>query len=246
MVPARSATTAEPATSGPVWTIVLETFATGDHLAAAQRMLRQLPAIDPLLAEARVHRAAEASMVVFGSYPAPDDPAAQYDLKTIKSITIGDRPVFARAMLSRVRPHAAQRQLKPFELITARQRYPNVDPLYTLDVAIWGTNFESGDLSLQQVQSEAEAYARRLRTQGIDAYFHHDPDRGLSTVTVGLFDHRAIDAASGLYHPDVEAFLARFPARLVNGEPLQVYIDPQRPDLGTEPQRPRLVLVPKQ
>ena len=236
---------AAQAPAGPIWTIVLQTFSTGDHQAAARRMLSQLPSIDPLLANARAHPTAEASMVIYGSYQAPDDPAAQADLKLIKSISIGERPVFARAMLTRIDPRTAPGQFKPFELLSVRQRYPKVDPLYTLDIAIWGTNFESGELSLQQVQAEAEAYTRRLRTQGIDAYFHHDPDRGLSTVSVGLFDHRAINAESGLYHPTVDAFIRRFPARLVNGEPLRVYIIPQRPASGTEIQQPRLVLVPK-
>jgi hypothetical protein len=37
----------------------------------------------------------------------------------------------------------------------------------------------------------------------------------------------------------------RFPTRLVNGEPLRLPINPKRPDLGTEAQRPFLVLVPE-
>lgn len=239
-----------PADSQPqspyVWSIVLQTFTEGDHRAAAGRMISQLPSIDPILAQARSHTTSSGSMVVYGEYDSPDSSAAQSDLDLIKGITISGRPVFGRAMLSRINLNAARGQYGQYELLSVRQRYPNVDPLYTLDIAIWGTDEETGSLTLEQAQAEAEAYARRLRAQGVDAYYHHDPDRGFSTVTVGLFDHNAIDPASGLYHRDVQAFLRRFPNRLVNGEPLHVYIDPQRPDLGTEAQAPRLVLVPDQ
>ena len=74
---------------------------------------------------------------------------------------------------------------------------------------------------------------------------HHDDDLRLSMVTVGLFDHTAVDAESGLFAPEVDALLRKFPAHLVNGEPLRELLDRRRPGLGTRVQAPRLVLVPR-
>ena len=38
--------------------------------------------------------------------------------------------------------------IDPISLRAARRRFPGVDPLYTLQVAVWG-DFESGELSLE-------------------------------------------------------------------------------------------------
>ena len=226
------------------WSLVLETFAQPGHQAAAANMLGELAKVSPELAAARVHTTAEGSMVVYGRYQNPQDAAAQRDLAWIKSVKLQGRPVFPRAMLTRIRKPAPPRSLHPFLLRAARLRYPKVDPLYTMEVAVWG-DFGSGKLTLQEIQKAAEGYCHQLRTQGLEAYFHHDADKQLSSVTVGLFDRRAIDARSGFYSAEVEAMFRRFPAHLVNGEPLQELIDRDRPHLGTKVQTPRLVIVPK-
>jgi hypothetical protein len=67
----------------------------------------------------------------------------------------------------------------------------------------------------------------------------------MSTVTVGVFDHRAIDAASGIRSPAVERVLGQFPVRLVNGEALNIPVNRNDPGAGTKPQKPFLVEVPK-
>lgn len=235
----------EGAPSGTAWSVNLKTFATGDHRTAAKRMLGQLPSIDPELARARIHTTPTRTMVVFGSYESAEDPSAQAGLKRIKSITMQGRPVFSRAMLVPINLDAATGNFKNFELLGVRLRLPEVDPLYTLDIAVWGTNFESGDLAMSQIQEQAESYARQLRARGVEAYFHHTPQRGLSTVTVGLFNHRAIDAQSGILSTEVRRLIEEYSPRLVNGKPQENFIDPQQPNLGTRAEQPRLVLVPK-
>ena len=87
--------------------------------------------------------------------------------------------------------------------------------------------------------------ADALRGQGYEAYFHHDEDRRLSMVTVGLFDKTAIDPESGIWAPEVKLLVRRFPARLVNGEPLREPVSRFQEDLGTRVQEPKLVLVPE-
>ncbi len=147
-------------------------------------------------------------------------------------------------MLTRVTLRTSPTRLHPFALMSARHRHPKVDPLYTLEVAIW-SDFESGKLSLDEIHRQAESYAKKLRVDGYEAYFHHDDDKRLSTVTVGLFDRTALDARTGLYGHAVEGVLQRFPARLVNGETLREPIDGRNPTRGTRVQQPRLVHVPK-
>ena len=237
----------DPASPAPdrstAWTIILRTFTPPDDEIAAANMVRSCAAIDSRLAAARVHATSKGSMVVYGLYDASDAPQAQRDLDWIKNIRIQGRQVFPGAWLSRINLRHASRQFKPNELLAVRQKYPDVDPLYTLQVAAWG-DFASGEIPLDEIRRRAEAYARELRTRGYTAYFHHDDDQHLSIVTVGLFDYTAIDPQSGLFSPEVERLLGEFPQHLVNGEPFHEPVNPNFPSLGTQIQRPTLVLVP--
>jgi hypothetical protein len=79
----------------------------------------------------------------------------------------------------------------------------------------------------------------------VPAFYHHDSVREMSMVTVGVFDHRAIDGQTGLRSPQVERFLMDFPKRMVNGEPVIDLYDPNNPEKGGRTQQPRIVEVPK-
>jgi hypothetical protein len=151
--------------------------------------------------------------------------------------------VFQRAMLTRIKPGAGEGGYAEHALLSLRDRFPEINPLYSLQVAVWGTF--GGDMKLEDVQRNAELQVQKLRANGHEAFVHHDPDREMSMVTVGKFDHTAIDAETSLFSPDVEYLFGEFPVHLVNGEPLNEPIDRRRPELGTRPQAPRLVLVPK-
>lgn len=97
-----------------------------------------------------------------------------------------------------------------------------MDPLYTLDVAVWIADEQSSTRSYEACQRSAEQYAQQLRTQGFPAFFYHDPVRQLSNVTIGAYGSNAVDPQTGFYHDDIRALMRRFPQRLVNGEPLSV------------------------
>lgn len=224
------------------WTIVLATFAAPGHRQAAAKTVQQLPMVDPKLAGARVHTTPKGSLAVYGAYEQPDSPEAQADLAWIKQITIEGNPAFPQAMLTRIKLKSAG-PVSPFDLRSARKRYPAVDPLYTLEVAIW-SDFESGRLTLDQIHRDAERYASQLRAQGLEAYFFHDDDKRVSAVTIGLFDRTAIDSRTMIYSPELTALMKQFPARMVNGEPFNEPIDARRPSRGTRVQAPALVLVP--
>lgn len=243
--PGRAASAAgAPQQPSKQWSIVFATFASEAHQQAAATMVQQLPTVAGELRAARVHTTSSGSSVIYGSYESPSDPAAQRDLKWIKNLTIGELKIFPRAILSRIIQRPSPSSLPPTALLSVRQRHPHVDPLYTLQVAVWG-DFESGQLTVAEIQRQAEAYARTLRAQGFESYFHHDPGRRLSVVTVGLFDYRAIDPRSGVYSPQVEAMMEKFPTHLVNGEPLNELLNRKQPRLGTRVQKPMLVNVPK-
>lgn len=229
--------------SEPFWTIVLGTFSGSNHEQAAQNMLGELQRVAPELTRgARSHTTSRGSMVIYGQYPEAEDRQARRDLERVKEIRYREMPIFAKAFLSRITPSSAK-GAHPHALLSVREEYPNVDPLYTLQVAAWG-DFDSGTMTMDQIRRQAEDHVRRLRAQGHEAYFHHDPGQQLSIVTVGLFDRRAFDSETGERSPELQMLKRQFPAHLVNGEELHEPIDRQRPDRGTRVQPPHLVLVP--
>lgn len=235
---------ARPGRPTTFWTLVLQTFSQTGHRQHAATMVQELRRAVPQLAGARVHTISSGSMVIYGNYESAQDPAAQRDKEAIKKITIRDRQAFPRAMLTRIRLQPPPGAMHPYELMSARQRHPNINPLYTLQVAVWG-DFESGKLTLAQIHQKAEAYATELRVQSFEAYFHHDDDQRLSVVTIGVFDRRATDPQTGFFSPEVEALIHRFPVHLVNGEPLMEIKNRRDPRRSRQPQTPRLVEVPK-
>ncbi len=235
---------ARPGRPTTFWTLVLQTFSQPGHRQHAATMVQELRTAVPQLAGARVHTTSSGSMVIYGNYESAQDPAAQRDKEAIKKITIRDRQAFPRAMLTRIRLQPPPGAMHPYELMSVRQLHPNVNPLYTLQVAVWG-DFESGKLTLAQIHQKAEAYATELRVQSFEAYFHHDDDQRLSVVTIGVFDRRAIDPQTGFFSPEVEALIRRFPEHLVNGEPLMEIKNRRDPRRSRQPQTPRLVEVPK-
>lgn len=251
---ARPQKTSKAAPSTSTWALVLGTFTDEGHEAAAQNMIVNLRSVAPQLASgASVHTTAKGSMVVYGSYTGREDRRAKADMDRIKAIELRGRPLFNRVILAHLDQPEKGGALNPHDLMAARQRNPNVDPLYTLDVALWD-DFGSGKLSWDKIRTSAEAQCERLRSQGYDAYFYHDEQNKRSMVTVGLFDHRAIHPTSGMFSDEVMKLMEQFPARLVNGEPLLELVDPYAPRPvdkkkreapKTKPQTPKLVLVPE-
>lgn len=230
------------------WTIVLGTFSGADHAEQARLVHREIEANVPEVRGSRVHSTERGSMLIYGSYTAVDDPRAVADLSRIKESTFNNLPVFARAFLTPL-PSARATSTRPsatsqFDLMRARELYPDANLLYTLQVAIWG-DFDSGRLSIDEIRRQAENYAQRLRTEGHEAYVHHDDRTKQSLVTVGIFTRSSLNPNTGEFGPDIRAVMRRFPAHLVNGEELLEPIDRRRPDRGTRAQQPFLVIVPR-
>lgn len=236
---------ARAATSAPsVWGIVLATFPADAHPDAAATLIGELDRIDPQLTDAWSHHTGNGWLVVYGRYDSPEDEAAQAGLRWVKELKVNDRPAFPRAMLTRIKLATPGARFHPYDLMSARLRYPTVEPLYTLQIGVWG-DFESGALTLDEIHQRCEDNVRRLRAQGYEAYYYHDDDQRISTVSIGLFDRTAIDPRTGMYSPAVAGLLRQFPAHLVNGETLLEPVDGRRPQRGTRIQKPQLVQVPK-
>ena len=225
--------------------IVLGSFGSVENSLEADQYRQRLSVLVPTLTSGlRTCSVAEGSLVVYGDYSGWRDQKAREDLKRLRDLTVNGQQLFPTAMLTEIKPVRDPASIGEDELLWVRVQYPDIRVLYTLEVAIW-SDFESGTLTSDQRRREAIQYARTLRQQGFPAFYHHDEVRNMSMVTIGVFDHSAIDASSGLKSAQVERLILDFPQRMVNGEPLMTLYDPQDPSKGGRSQPPRLVEVPK-
>jgi hypothetical protein len=234
-----------PDSGNATYAITVATF-TGPHHAAAARDAASLfvlsqPTIGRMLV---VRPRRRGSVLTYGSYTGYVDPRVKEDMKALRNVRLANsQPAFGQMIISKFRSPRSMQSLHPYDLWTVRRDYPTVVPIYTLDVAIWG-DFESGQLPKKQRRKLAEQYAASLRSKGFESYFYHDDEKNLSSVTVGLFDHNAVDAETGFYSWEVDSLISQFPKRLVNGEELLELRNVGDPSLGMKAQQPRLVEVP--
>jgi len=222
------------------WSVVLMTLAGEAHEINAKGMLRSITQQYPDLRKAFTRRTERGSAVWFGHFEGPTTIAAKTALERVQAKKSQGRPAFPRAFLSVLPDESPVGQL---DLRRARIMFPGVNPLYTLQIAAWGT-FGGTEVSWKSVKEDAERYAAQLRRQGHQAWYYHDPVTELSVVTIGVFDRRAYDAQSTLFSPEVELLRRKFPQHLINGEEVQVELKPGDPR-SRVPQECRLVVVPE-
>ena len=227
------------------YAIAVATFTGDGHEREAQKKYSELATHYPSIGRSLVVRKrSRGSALTYGHYLGYDDLDAKRDLLMLRGIvTPQGVPLFGQLLLTKFRSVEDGQSLHPHDLWTIRKEYPTIVPIYTLEVAVWG-DFDSGQLPLAKRHAAAEHYALELRGKGYEAFFYHNDDSQLSSVTVGLFSYKAIDAETGFYSAEVEAMLARFPQRLMNGEPVLEYHDPSNHSRGTRVQSPCLAEVP--
>jgi hypothetical protein len=152
---------------------------------------------------------------------------------------------FGRAYLSRARS-AGEASRSPNDLRAAvRRKMPGIEPVFTFQVAMW-SDFESRTMAQHEIEQAAEDHCRSLRNRGVDAYVHHDADKHMSIVTIGVFDSSAYDPRSTLFSPAVEKLFKQFPVMLVNGD--QLLVPPPKgspPGTPSAPQTCVLIEAPK-
>lgn len=225
------------------WSVLLGTFTDEDHQARAEAFRRRVAGEFPQLSGAFISPRRGGSIVVFGRYSAPEDPAAQAALASIKAMGDPSNRPFPTAMLVRRSVGEAAGPPGPWDLRNLRSQFPRQRQLFTLEIAVWST-FGTREISPEQVRRSAEEYTLQLRARNLDAWYRHDLDTDTSSVTVGRFGSDAYDPRSTLYSPEVERLMRQFPVLLVNGEELLVASDRRRPDLNRRPLASRLVEVP--
>ena len=225
------------------WSVILATFSGADHTGKATAFRQQLVSQYPELRDAAVRRLGQGSALVVGRFESASDANAQEELKRVKSIERNGQKPFAGAMLLRTASDALSGPPKAHDLRTLRAQFPNVRPLFSLQVAAWATLGDKKS-NYDDMRAAAEKYCAELRAKGHESWFLHDEDTETSIVTVGHFDRRAYDPKSTLFAPEVEDMMRAFPANLVNGEPVLIPIDPRNPTGKTKPQPCRLVEVP--
>ncbi len=221
-VPAPSART-KPNSDSPSsdgrWSIVLLSFTGEDHALLADAACINVRGRYPRLAKAFVRERSSGSVVVVGHFAGPSDPAVKPMLDELHAVVDGSNRPFARAMLTRLQT-SSESAMGAFDLRRARQANPTARALYSVEVAVW-SDFGSKEISLETIRKNAEDQAKKLRAQGFTAFFHHDDDRRMSIVTIGLFGPDAYNAQTMLYSSEVDAIKKKFPKLLVNGEELR-------------------------
>lgn len=225
------------------WSVMLATFSEAGHAERANAFRSQLVREFPEIATAQVRRVGNGSAIVVGRFTGPEDKAAQTELKRVKSIERNGRKPFAGAMLLRTSAEDSSALTKPHSLRSLRAKFPNVRPLYTLQVGAWST-FGDAKTKYEPMRTAAERYCAELRSKGYEAWFYHDDDSETSIVTVGHFNRSAYDSRSTLMSPEVEDLMRQFPAHLTNGEPVLLPVDRTNPKGRMKAQTPRLVEVP--
>ena len=157
-------------------------------------------------------------------------------LAKIKTELSDGQPAFSRVIPAR--PDSGQAGTPhPHDLRSLRAQMGRRHPVYTLQVAQWGS-FGDEATDYSALRNQAEAYVRSLRSRGFEAWFHHNSTLRLSSVNIGSFGADAYDPRSTLYAPEVELVMSQFPQLLVNGQPL---VDPR----SGKNQPPFLVEVPR-
>lgn len=227
------------------FSIVIATFTGQQHANSAAATKAQLAMQYPQIGQSLVVRPrSRGSALTFGQYSGYDDPQAKKDMAMLRrAVSPQGRPIFAQVLLMKFKPRRSAKNLHPYDLWTVRREFPTMVPIFTLEVAVWG-DFDSGQFPESKRRQAAEGYASQLRQQGYEAFFYHNDDAGLSSVTVGLFGHNAVDGETGFYSPEVDAMISRFPVRVVNGQEVQEYFDPKNRALGSSVQPPCLAEVP--
>jgi len=226
---------------GGAWTITLGTIPAGPT-GQVEAMGTLSRARELGLGSAKLERRGDRSMLMYGSYTGPDDPAAAQDLARIRAITAdGIRP-FGSAVLTPPMTGSLAGAIPEYDLGTAYRRFGK-RALYTLQVAVYQKEGDEAvtDEELDEIRTAAEKAAIDMRRTGEEAFYYHGPRR--STVTVGLLGEE--DAARGGVvrdSPKVRELQKRHPLNLVNGQGVRTRVKGQA---DFELQRSFLVAIPQ-
>lgn len=238
---------ARPQAADASWSIVLVAFAGENQAQNANRGLARVVG-EAGLQGARVEKRDKATVIAYGRYEGPNDPAAVADLERVREMRVGQQRPFAAALLSPPAPSHLTGSLPELDLRNAKRLFGKDKALYTLQVAIYGRADRTPPSAeeIAEYRKAAEQAAVLLRRDGELAFYYHAPER--SMVTVGVFGQGDYDP---LNKPGIESFelmkaRERHPLNLLNGQGIREKI-PGTPGTGPEHfrlQSSMLVAVP--
>jgi hypothetical protein len=212
--PAPSSAASSAMAPGSFWAIIADAFEGPDRRAAAE--IRRDELVDQTgLSGWWIHSEGERAMVVFGRYAAPSDPQAREDLTSLKAMVDAGRFRPRTLMLTPVQTGTVRSAPGTYELSRARGK-----GAYTLQIG-----FCIDDRDRQQAAEASEQWVQSLRKEGVQAFYHHGPNR--SIVTVGIFDESAAWVnAQGIvqYSQAVRSLQEQFPYNLRNGETIIIRV----------------------
>jgi len=188
-----------------VWAIALGQVEGPTHRADAARRRAQIAAASGM-PEVWIVDEGDRSVIYHGRYDSPQNDRAQADLKRWQQLLAQRAAPVDLAALVPVQA-GVDAGAGGHDLRLARER-----GVYTLQIGF----FENRDANVQR--SGAETWVRKLRQEGIEAYYYHGPNR--SVVTVGVFDEQAIEVNEGrveIVDPRLRELQRRFPHNLANG-----------------------------
>jgi hypothetical protein len=224
--------------------ITLATYTGEGHRKVAHAALSLLAAKAPDCAPSMsVHSDERGSMVIYGHYPSFDDPALRADLKRLKQYRVNGKRIFGLVLPAELRLPMRLEDLDPLNLHRVRLQLPDTRILYTLEVAWWGPVDNQG--APTGAAAAAESLAHKIRRDGHEAHFLHEPHRNRSSVCVGVFNYTSRDAASQLESTQVMQIRRFFPAVLINGKARDVPVNPQHPNGRRKPVPPLLIDIPR-
>lgn len=243
--------------NAPLWAIRAASASGDDRARVAENQaaaLRRVPGLKPDLVS--VHDTGRERVVYYGRYQriqggadgaAGFKPDPRNDLELIRSLstTVNNQPYWPFL-------YATMEELPTARTAPAEWDLNNAQGHWSLQVAVFYNNEV-----ITSRRELAEAYARELREQGHEAYYHHGAIN--SIVTVGLFPQDAVQtvmtpdpltgvqtATSRIADERILELQKTFTHNLHNGRRLNTIIrDPQTGEIKERvPQSSFLVLTP--
>lgn len=201
------------------WSIVLVAF-TGDTQDENAELGLAKVVNNAGLTQAFVEKRDRATVIAYGRYAGPDDPAAVADLERLRTLRVDGQEPFAAALLAPPDPRHLAGSLPELDLRNAKQLFGKDRALYTLQVAIYGRGDRSPATpeEIAEFRKAAEQAAVLLRRDGELAFYYHAAER--SMVTVGVFGQ---DDYEPLHRQGIESYelmqaRERHPLNLLNGK----------------------------
>jgi len=213
------------------WAIVVESFGGA---TATQRARQAQARIGDLLgrSDMRIRSSDSGAALLVGSYSGPDDPRVGPDLRAIRATRAGGSLPFIGAFLAPPPSVTDPGAVSELSLLSAKNMFGE-RAAYTLQIGV----YESPDREV--AKRAAEEAAVRLRTEGVQAFYHHGPRR--SMVPVGVFAESDLDSNLQPASPALIALQQRYPLNLLNG---QFPIVERHITGGTRKQPSTLVRIP--